>query len=88
MPKKAEGLTLSTIAIAAIVLVVVAVTIAIFTGAAEDFMPFFKQQKECSARGGDCTTLQACNDAEGTALLGIGCPGTLDKAEEEYCCIK
>ncbi len=86
--KKAEGLTLNTMAIAAIVLVVIVVTIAIFTGVAGDVVPFFKSRTECSSQAGSlgCFSDADCEKENGEGVFGLGC----DKkdAAKPYCCIK
>ncbi len=86
--KKAEGLTLSTMAIAAIVLVVIIVTIAIFSNVTGGVVPFFKSRTECSSQAGSlgCLSDVGCEEKNGEAVFGLGC----DKknAEKPYCCIK
>lgn len=92
--KKAEGMTLNTMAIAAIVLVVIVVTIAIFSNVTGDVVPFFKERTECSKQPGvvktgspdGCYAPGDCDNYNGEEVFGLGC----DKkdAAKPYCCIK
>ncbi len=93
--KKAEGMTLNTMAIAAIVLVVIIVTIAIFSNVTGGVVPFFKDRGECSKQSGavlkpnadGCYEAGVCgNKYNGEEVYGLGC----DKkdAAKPYCCIK
>ncbi len=86
--KKAEGLALNTMAIAAIVLVVIIVTIAIFSNVTGGVVPFFKDRSECSSQAGSlgCLSDVDCEKKNGEAVYGLGC----DKkdAAKPYCCMK
>jgi competence protein ComGC len=77
--KKAQGLSLNTIIIAALVIMVLVILILVFT----DRMGNFSSQAEsCQAKGGACR--EKCNDDEMKAV------GTLagDCPEGQICCIK
>lgn len=93
--KKAEGMTLNTMAIAAIVLVVIIVTIAIFSNVTGGVVPFFKDRGECSKQQGTvlkpnadgCYAQGECSGKyNGEEIYGLGC----DKkdAAKPYCCVK
>ncbi len=100
--KKAEGMTLNTMAIAAIVLVVIIVTIAIFSNVTGGVVPFFKDRGECAKQPGvvdkasapdkpgvsadGCYASGECSKLNGEEIYGLGC----DKKEatKPYCCIK
>jgi len=85
--KKAQGLTLNTMALAVIVLVVIVVTIAIFTGViGSNVIPFFESRGECINQPnslGCKETVKDCDDVGGVDLRGVGCPDSTP-----YCCIK
>ncbi len=97
--KKAQGLSLNTMAVAAIVLVVIIVTIAIFSNVTGGVVPFFKDRTECSTQTGVVKTSAAnptassdgcykqgdCDNYNGEEIYGLGC----DKknSEKTYCCI-
>ena len=81
--KKSQGLSLNFMAIAVLILVVILVVIGIFTGVMGDVVPFFNEQKECPARGGNCGNSE-CDDIGGTPVFGLGC----SENNKEYCCIK
>lgn len=74
-------------AIAAIVLVVIAITVAIFTGVVGDVAPFFKERTECQSQPAketpECTTIDECDEKGGSAVYGLGCKDTTP-----YCCIR
>ncbi len=92
--KKAEGMTLNTMAIAAIILVVILVTIAIFSSVTGGVVPFFKDRSECSKQpdvvlkpnADGCYKQGECGRLNGEEIYGLGC----DKknSEKPYCCIK
>lgn len=95
--KKAEGLTLNTMAIAAIVLVVIIVTIAIFSNVAGDTVPFLKDRTECSKQTGavlkpnadGCYAQGVCSDKyNGEEIYGLGCDKKDSATPTPYCCIK
>ncbi|MBI2550519.1 hypothetical protein HYV83_05070 [Candidatus Woesearchaeota archaeon] len=81
--KKAQGLTLNTIVIAALVLVVLLIALAILGRTSGKTLPFFDKQTGCEARGGNCapeTGLKACT---GTKIYGLDCTDPTP-----VCCIK
>ena len=93
--KKAQGLSLNTMAIAAIVLVVIIVTIAIFTGVTGDVVPFFKERTECATQANvvktgsadGCYAQGVCNsEYNGEEIYGLGCEEKNEGATP-YCCI-
>ena len=88
--KKAQGLTLNTMAVAVIVLVVIVVTIGIFTGVVGDIVPFFEGRTECQAQASKvtpyCSASEECSEDGGVAVFGLGC-NDID-ADKPYCCIK
>lgn len=87
MNKKAQGLTLNTMAVAVIVLVVILVTLAIFSGFVGDKVPsFLSEQTECKNQPGaeeaQCKTSADCETGKGVGIKGLGCPSG------EVCCIE
>ncbi len=81
--KKAEGLALQTIVIAAIVLVVLIVSILIFTkgiGPARIINRVNDCDGNCVANGGGCNTGEV-------AIYGLGCE-TENDGTTPYCCKK
>lgn len=78
--KKAQGLSLNTVVIAAIVLVVLLIAIAILTGTSNKVLPFFSKQTECTARGGICGEEKSCGDVK---IYGLDC-----KEPKPVCCVK
>ncbi|MBW2987918.1 hypothetical protein DRJ48_00450 [Candidatus Woesearchaeota archaeon] len=66
--KKAQGLPLNVIAIAAILIIVLIVLVLIFTRQAGEFN---KATNECEVRGGVCLPKGNCKGA----MLNIGCDG-------------
>lgn len=79
--KKAEGLALNTIAIAAIVLVVLLIVLSVIYSISNKTIPFFGKQTECSVRGGDCK--KESDDCGGTKVYGLG--GCAE--DEPVCCV-
>ena len=80
--KKAQGLSLNMMVIAAIALVVLVVTIAVFSGfIGNKAVPFLSSQTECESQPqpGECMNRANC---EGTPISGLGCK------ESEVCCIE
>ena len=84
--KKAQGLSMNTMAIAALVLILVVVVIMIFNDGARILPDFIGSQKECSARGGKCVSdVQDCHGMDGNYFSELNCKGD---PNGEYCCIK
>jgi len=81
--KKAQGLSLNFMAVAVLILVVILVVIGIFTGVLGDVVPFFSEQRDCTARGGDCDNRE-CETFGGTPIFGLGC----SEDNKKYCCIE
>ena len=80
--KKAQGLSLNFMAIAVLILVVILVVLLVFGGGINELTPFFSEQTDCTARGGECDD-NDCRSAGGSPLYGLGCTGST-----AYCCIK
>ena len=82
--KKSQGLSLSVMAIAALILVVILVVMSIFGSTLGNITPFFKEQTTCTARGGECGSFECTiDDEDRSPILGLGCSG-----DRQYCCIK
>ena len=82
MQKKAQGMTLHTIVIAAIVLIILIVLIGIFTGYFGKFLPGFTAASERECTGDFAPAYRECPD--GTTQVFGNFKGTLDP--EEVCC--
>lgn len=82
--KKAQGLPLNTIVIAAIVLVVLLIVIGIIYHTSGRVIPFLWKQTECDGRGGACTADKDCTDSK---IYGLGCGKGASK-DKPVCCIK
>ena len=78
MNKKAQGLSLNTIIIAALVIMVLIILGLVFMGRMGSFG---QKQESCQAKGGTCRTECAEGQMETTGFLGGACP------EEHSCCI-
>ena len=65
MNKKAQGLSINTIIIAAIALVVLVVLIAIFTGRLGMFSKGLGDVGKCQNLGGTCLNANSCTEAGG-----------------------
>ena len=72
---KAQGLSLNTIVIAALVLIVLVVVIAIFSGAMGDAAEWFSS---CSSKNGQCLSEDQCENR--FVVPGRGC------GDNEVCC--
>lgn len=87
--KKSQGLSLQAVVIAFIVIVVLVVMIAVFTGGIENIMPWLKSTTSCSGQGGDCVlTEEECTIDGGAAFHKSGCPEEGQAQNLEWCCIK
>ena len=76
--KKAQGLSLNTIIIAALVIMVLVILALVFTG---QMGSFGTSTKSCAAKGGQCKEAP-CPEGESSPLLGGGeCP------EDQVCCV-
>ncbi len=76
MNKKAQGLSMNMIILAAIALIVLIVLVVIFYGKAKSFSA---SAEDCVQKGGDCTPkTESC---DGPNLGQMGC------AEDKYCCM-
>lgn len=75
--KKAQGLSLNTIIIAALVIMVLVILALVFTG---QMGSFGTSTKSCISKGGNCK--QTCEDNEMQALFVATC-----SEEGEICCI-
>lgn len=85
--KKAEGLSLQVIVIAAIALVVLLIVLAVFKGGIDKILPSLNKVNDCSAKNGYCASSGACKTAE-TEIYGLGCPAKSDDPAKTVCCIK
>ncbi len=88
--RKAEGLSLNVIIIAAIALVVLLVVLGVFTGGINRIIPGLSHVNDCPAKNGYCANPGACKTAE-TEVYGLGCD--LEKNSDgslknPTCCIK
>ena len=83
--KKAQGLPMNTIVIAALVLVVLVVLIMIFTGSMGNFTG--QSQKICADYGGVCSANMQCEEG----YLPIGktsdCKDRSHGSQGPYCCV-
>ena len=88
MKKKAQGISINTIIIAAIALIVLVVLVAIFTGRLGGFVGGIE---DCASKGGDCVAdAKADCTSKGMAVVpGTDCPTTQEEkdANADYCCI-
>ena len=76
---RAQGLSLNTIVIAALVLVVLVVLVVILTG---QVGRFGGSLKDCSSLGGECQN--GCNEGQ-AEIKGTNCPD--DYSGKPQCCI-
>ena len=77
--KKAQGLSLNTIIIAALVIMVLVILILVFTGRMGNFS---SSSESCQAKGGRCDIDCDDGEMEGIGVLGGDCP-----SEDQICCI-
>ena len=88
MSKKAQGLSLNTIVIAAIVLVVLLVVLVIFKGGIGKIWPSIIGVNNCKDVSGmdadGCKAAGACT--AGTEVYGLGCEKK-DEGKTPYCCV-
>ncbi|MCK5107830.1 MAG: hypothetical protein KAQ83_03825, partial [Nanoarchaeota archaeon] len=77
--KKAQGLSLNTIIIAALVIMVLVILILVFTGRMGSFSA---QSESCQAKGGQCKE-DCVEGAEMVSVLGGTCV-----SEDQVCCVK
>ncbi len=75
--KKAAALSLETIAVAAIVLVVLIIVLAVFRGGIDKILPGIGKVNECNPA--DCMKQGECSS--GQEIYGLGC-----KDPTPYCC--
>ncbi|MBI2175828.1 hypothetical protein HYU40_00575 [Candidatus Woesearchaeota archaeon] len=88
--KKAEGLSLQVIVIAAIALVVLLVVLGVFKGGIDRIIPGLSHINDCKAKNGYCAKFGGCASVE-TEVYGLGCE--LEKNPDSnlknpVCCIK
>lgn len=82
--RKAQGLSINMMVIAAIALVVLVVSIALYTGFFNKrTIPFLSAQTDCEKKinPGTCMDFTECQGPGKTAIEGLGCKGS------EVCCI-
>lgn len=85
MRKKAQGMPMNLIIIAAILLIVLVVILFIFTGRAKDFT---KGVESCEAKGGECVYEGHNNyPCEGPSVFGTDCKERFPYEEKVKCCI-
>jgi len=78
--KKAQGLSLNTIIIAALVIMVLVILILVFTGRMGSFS---KSSESCQSKGGICSSGEAPDGyMAGIGVLGGECP------EDQTCYVK
>ncbi|MBI2136595.1 hypothetical protein HYU06_05995 [Candidatus Woesearchaeota archaeon] len=86
--KKAQGMTLNVVVVAAIVLLVLVVLVLIFTGKIGNFVG---ESEKCITKGGTCVAAKdGCNRANLEAPLNAKCykaDGTTADTDQ-VCCIK
>ncbi len=75
--KKAQGLSLNTIIIAALVIMVLVILALVFTGQMGDFS---KDTDSCTAKGGQCRE-DCLEETEESSLFGGSCP------DDQECCM-
>lgn len=82
--KKAAALSLETIAVAAIILVVLIIVLAVFRGGIDKILPSIGKVNECEPQD-QCVEPGKGQCASGQEIFGLGCdkeyPGT-----KTYCC--
>jgi len=89
--KRAQGISLNTIIIAAIALIVLVVLVAIFTGRISMFSKGYDdtsedtQSRVCNAQGGTCAS--DCDDIRGTPHPNPPEQGWIDCGEGYKCCV-
>lgn len=81
MTKKAEGLALNTIVIAAIALIVLLIVIGVIYGTGNKVLPFFNKQSDCV--GSDKVCQKEADSCDGAKIYGLKCP-----SESPVCCVK
>lgn len=88
--KKAEGLSLQTIAVAAIVLLVIIIVFAVFSGGINKILPSINKANECTEFPPDYGCKKAGECTKGVEVYGLGCDeNEKNKAEGKvYCCKK
>jgi len=79
--KKAQGLSLNMVIVAAIALIILVIIVAIFTGR---ISVFGKGVSACSTKGGTCK--EACVEGE-TEAFGARCPEEGQDDILDTCCI-
>ena len=86
--KKAEGLSLQVIVIAAIALIVLLVVLGVFKGGIDRIVPSLNKVNECPPT--DCKIQGDCKD--GQEIYGLGCDKFVEQknplAKGPYCCKK
>jgi len=83
MKKKAQGMSINVIIIAAIALIVLVVLVAVFTGR---FGMFTKGVEQCDASKGKsagCVARADCNPPDKLPIAGTNC----ERTEGQICCI-
>jgi len=79
--KKAQGMSMNVIIIAALAIIVLIILVVVMTG---KFNIFGTTMRDCSAQGGDC--LDQCN--EGYARLRFtNCDDEIEYPEGAVCCV-
>ena len=84
MDKKAQGISLNVIIIAAIALIVLIVLVIIFTGRAGTFN---KGLKDCHNKNGLCLKKDTCTNAGGIPTLSCSAEKSERSNKDCYCCL-
>lgn len=79
--KKAQGLSMETIIIAALGLIVLVILVLIFTGNMGRLIPGLVSLNDCSAKGKEAKCVPSPENCKDGQAFKTGCPN------EEYCCI-
>jgi len=86
MNKKAQGLSIDVIIVAAIALIVLVIIAVIFIS---KLGIFGAQVGDCVNKGGKCVAADIACGEEGTAVAEYGLPMSLScSVKEEHCCVK
>ena len=89
--KKAEGLSLQVVVIAAIALIVLLIVLGVFKGGIDRIVPGLSHVNDCEAKNGHCSVQGNCKSEE-TEIYGLGCETkeinpTTKQAPKPACCI-
>ena len=91
MRKKSQGLSITTIIVAAIALIVLVVLVAIFTGRIGGFSKGISSVSTCESLGGKCQS-NDCSSSQQKVFGALDCDrdidrdGTKENTNKPYCC--